>query len=56
MADRVLIMERNGEIKREFAVDFPEIQDRTPENVRGTPEFAALYRLIWQDLKTVIGG
>jgi NitT/TauT family transport system ATP-binding protein len=56
MADRVLIMERNGEIKREFAVAFASIQDRTPESVRGTPEFAELYRLIWQDLKTVIAG
>jgi NitT/TauT family transport system ATP-binding protein len=53
MADRVLIMNQNGQLSNEFVIDFGE-QDQTPETVRGTSQFAQYYSRIWSELKSVI--
>lgn len=53
MSDRVFIMDRNGALVHEFIVNLTG-KDRLPENARGTPRFAELYRSIWSELKTVI--
>jgi NitT/TauT family transport system ATP-binding protein len=55
MSDRVIIMDKGGQLRREYQIDLSEKGiARAPETVRGTPEFANLYRLIWSELKTVI--
>ena len=53
ISDRVLLMKKGGELIREFHIDFPG--ERSPENVRGTQQFADMYKTIWADLKAVIG-
>src|SRR5205814_10390659 len=53
MGDRVLIMNKNGELSHEFAVDVGQAV-RSPEAARGTAQFAELYRSIWSELKAVI--
>jgi NitT/TauT family transport system ATP-binding protein len=55
MSDRVIIMDKGGQLRREYQIDLSEKGiARAPEAVRGTPEFANLYKLIWSELKTVI--
>jgi NitT/TauT family transport system ATP-binding protein len=55
MSDRVIIMDKGGQLKREYEIDLSENGSaRAPETVRGTPEFANLYKLIWSELKTII--
>ncbi len=53
ISDRVLLMRKGGELIKEFRIDFGP--HRSPENVRGTQQFADMYKAIWSDLKVVIG-
>jgi NitT/TauT family transport system ATP-binding protein len=52
ISDRVLLMKKGGELAREFQIDFGA--QRSPENVRGTQQFADMYKSIWAELKLVI--
>src|ERR1700733_7736706 len=55
MSDRVIIMDKGGQLRREYQINLSENGSaRAPETVRGTAEFANLYKLIWTELKTVI--
>jgi NitT/TauT family transport system ATP-binding protein len=53
MADRVIVMSKEGLFTREYKIEYDAL-DRTPENARGTAQFAELYRTIWSELKAVI--
>src|SRR5262249_41670301 len=53
MADRILIMSKEGALTREVLI-YLTGENRLPENARGTPRFAELYREIWSELKAVI--
>lgn len=53
IADRVIIMSADGKLTNEFSIDF-ELQNRSPEEVRGTNKFAHYYHSIWSQLRTVI--
>ncbi len=54
MSDRVIIMDRHGNLLGEYPIDLNEGPIRVPEAVRGTPAFAHLYKLIWSELKAII--
>lgn len=55
MSDRVIIMDRSGQLKREYPIKFGDSDAaRAPETVRGTADFANLYKAIWSELKTII--
>jgi NitT/TauT family transport system ATP-binding protein len=55
MSDRVIIMDKGGQFRCEYEIALSENgKARAPETVRGTAEFAKLYKLIWSELKTVI--
>jgi NitT/TauT family transport system ATP-binding protein len=53
MADRVLIMGKDGGFIREFQIQ-PEEGARSPDAARGTAKFAQYYQNIWSELKMVI--
>jgi len=53
MADRVLLMNEDGRLSKEFKIDLG--QDRSPQSARGNPAFASYYNDIWAELKAVIG-
>jgi NitT/TauT family transport system ATP-binding protein len=53
MADRVLIMDLNGNLKCEFSIELGQVE-RSPETARGTQKFAEYYSSIWAELKSVI--
>ncbi len=53
ISDRILIMTKGGDITEEFSIDFGK-GERSPEDVRGTPEFAHYYHLVWSRLRNVI--
>jgi len=54
MADRVLIMSKDGALIAEFQIQ-PEEGARSPDAARGTAKFAQYYQSIWAELKMVIG-
>jgi len=53
VSDRVLIMAKGGDISQEFKIDFGQ-EARSPEDVRGTAQFAEYYHAVWSHLRTVI--
>jgi NitT/TauT family transport system ATP-binding protein len=53
MADRVFIMNSQGQLGHEFIIDLAQ-SERSPETARGTPKFAEYYGNIWSELKSVI--
>jgi NitT/TauT family transport system ATP-binding protein len=53
LSDRVMIMTKGGDITAEFKIAFGE-NGRLPEDVRGAPEFAQYYNLVWSRLRNVI--
>jgi len=53
MADRIFIMNLDGQLRHEFVIDLGE-EDHTPESARGTSKFAEYYSTIWSELKSVI--
>lgn len=54
MGDRVFIMSE-GKLIKHFPINIGG-EKRIPENTRGMPEFAEHYRVIWNELKSVITG
>jgi len=53
MANRVYIMDLNGNLSHEFEIDLQQ-NDGSVEAARGTPQFAQYYSAIWSELKSVI--
>lgn len=52
ISDRVIIM-ANGGFTKEFQIDFGKA-NRSPEDIRGTAQFAEYYHSVWSHLRSVI--
>jgi len=53
ISDRIMIMAKGGAITNEFAINFEQAK-RSPEEVRGTKQFAEYYHSVWSQLRQVI--